>query len=123
MISKELLSLILNTDVGDIKKHAQQHIGIRGSYVEIEYLNLEYNMNQWVTINLDTVVKMCKEWCNKQGYSIRTEMHYTNSNIIYILNYKCAIRSWEEHFKTTFTTELEAVIKATEYVAKEKGLL
>jgi len=124
MIDKELLSLVLEenvqkiyTEINDGKygKSIQFSTGIKGNLGGI-YADSH--------INLDTLGRLCKEWCRDNHYIV----------VSALINNECGARAKvkysfigdafldieSEYFYAN--TESEAIIKATEWVAKEKGL-
>lgn len=110
MISKELLSLIL--DRKDIKEVDSEFIPFDN---EIAVVMQDEEILHY---NLDTLGRLCKEWCHKHGYYISSMITkggkgFAESDIFFCHQ----IDSFEEDI------ELEAIIKATKWVAKEKGLL
>lgn len=116
IIDKELLSLVLNTDVGEIKPDIYQHIGVYGSFQELEYLNVELEMNEWFTVNLDTLGRLCKEWCLNKGYHL----------VEYVNGVEITERAGCKKIKTIQNAKdfsVETVIKSTEWVANKEGML
>ena len=109
LISKELLSLILDSDINSI-----QYIRHDEKYIEKNCIQFQH-YGETESLNKDTLGRLCKEWCNDNKYAIRTEMHYKNSNKIAIMKFYDTGK-WVEPFNTAFETELEAIIKATEWV-------
>jgi len=109
MISEELLSLVLGEKIQHVICHRKDnHIVTSGNN---EKLNL---------INLDTLGRLYKEWCGKQGYVLFSDCYGTLDIYLhgatYPIDKKITSKLWD-------ITELKAIIKATEWVAKEKGLL
>jgi len=108
LISKELLSLVLDKEVRD--KYLE---------VKIEDNSLKYSVKIGFVkyINLDTLGRLCKEWIIEQGYDyeISTDKNSTNIELFKDL--------MSETIFLSYTTELKAIVVATEWVAKEKGLL
>jgi len=110
IISKELLSLVLGKNITEIK------------YVELtNSIKCEYG-KEWrdfITVNLDTLGRLCKEWCWIKHYNLISGRYLPNDKFF------C---DGETDFKNKCITiyadtELEATILATEWIAKEKGLL
>jgi len=113
MITKELLSLVMpNFEVINIY--------IRKNIL-CDYLWVETTTGYY-ELPLSELGRLCKEWCLKQG-----EESYIFSKSINkaFIGYQCYvyIRGLGEAETTSKNTELEAIIKATEFVDKEKGLL
>jgi len=114
MISKELLSLVLGYEIADVKDVIDNTL----------YFN---NVNHGDYINLDTLGRLCKEFIYLQPlyddktYQVATLLRSDGM-------YRCVIGSVlgrDLQNRTSFDgeTELEAIIKATEWIAYEKGLL
>jgi len=105
VISKELLSLILGVEVGNYAMH--------GNY--IKYENTANKLGDINNLNLDTLGRLCKEWCLTQRYQILSELQMYGAY---------AQVNSEDYILDPITfkadTELEAIIKATEFVAREK---
>jgi len=113
MITKELLSLILGIPQGaitELKPYTENDI----VYTTYTLPTIKYKI-----LNLDTLSRKCKEWCLEQGYNtylmIGTQRHILELFSIEDMD-ECVYQEWD-------TTELKAIIKATEWVAKEKGLI
>jgi len=109
-ISKELLSLIMGCKV--------KHI----TYAQDNELGYAIKGNPFCRLNLDTLGRLCKEWCNTKGYSLSSgkfEEYFcgaakTNGSDCEFCDEPLYLKF--HHSKS----ELEAIIKATEFVAKEK---
>ena len=113
LISKELLSLVLGIEV--------LHCCIECNHVVYEwnkpFPNKSYHHGD--ELNLDTLGRLCKEWCLKQRYSCKTwqRLGKTKKFVLQLHSHdECA-------YDTLGDTELEAIIKATEFIAKEKELI
>ena len=121
MINKELLSLVLGDD--------EEVLFINKDLID-NYLQFKSWSGKRKQINLDTLGRLCKEWCFKYSYQLLPlGMWYHNDK-----QEHCCL---QKHFSIPISeavgvadvdrfygkTELEAIIKATEWVAKEKGLL
>ena len=125
MIDKNLLSLVLNEEVIHI--------------FDIDNNEFKYNINPndcTRTINLDTLGRLCKEWCRKEsGVEIFVFMLEPKEKCFNIQGLKYdnfevrVLREKERHLGEylfswwNMKSELEAIIQATEWVAKEKGLI
>jgi len=108
MISKELLSLVLSKEVKEINA-----INKDEKFEDILWYN-DYSDG----LNLDTLGRLCKEWCLKQDYEINSRFQHPMIAInLYMYGYEVKANSFIEK------TELEAIMKATEWVAKERDLL
>lgn len=108
----ELLSLVLEYPVIEISDCVEDN--------ELTY-KLEEGIKyfQWQSINLDTLGRLHKEWCIKNNYILKS----------FISSEKgfCIIETLIGEDKIIDVkiedTELEAIIKATKWIANEKGLL
>ena len=107
IISKELLGLVLGEDF--------EILSITEHFVRIRHLEA-YTSVKWCGYK---VAQECKEWLLKYEYTLAINHHLDCTAVTIIDNGK-GIYSTPP---MTAYTELEAVIKATEWVAKEKGLL
>jgi len=111
MITKETLGLVLGKEVTQIM----------GTHLDGQ-LYYEFESNKY-PLNLDTLGRLCKEWCFKQGYSqyikIRKDlMNLYEEDHFFVVQF--GIGSDKNAIQFTGKTELEAIIKATQWVAKEK---
>ena len=107
LISKELLSLVLDkkiTAIGDSKRNLL-------SYSD-QLKNPSINLNN--IENLDTLGRLFKEWISNQKISVASGKDK---------EYFCMYRNLNHDETINAESELEAIIKATEQIAKEKGLL
>ena len=112
LISKELLSLVLDEEVLALDSKISNNMISR---------RIQYSFySQWENINLDTLGKKCKEWCSTKGV-------YLLSGKTQFDRYKCFNDDFSIYngkpIVTSHKSETEAIIKATEYVAKKEGLL
>jgi len=71
-------------------------------------------------INIDTLTRLMKEWCFDKGYSLETRFNYPLQQVSMTNNGGLARYSSPA---MSILTELEAVLKATHWLAKEKGLI
>ena len=111
IISKELLSLVLGIEITRIDYK------IKGN--ELEVLQKFYSHSDWVAINLDTLGRLYKEWCWEQGYYIALKRR----NVDCYKAYPCVINRDASSVEFVGITELEAIIKATEWVAKDNDMI
>jgi hypothetical protein len=116
VISEKLLSLVLGKDVKAIDTE-ETDFRVKRNEIEILYHDSE-DVAHEAPLNLDTLTRLCKEWCIKEGY-------FTN---VTLGSQRCVIEVIPIHevdmvFNEWDNSEQEAVIKATEWVAKEKGLI
>ena len=104
MISKELLSLVLGEEILTVFEQESKYY---------KFLHIETH-GEYINLSLDTLGRLCKEWCRDNEF-ILTSATYRTFGICYINNNN------DGKFKGKI--ELEAIIKATEWVAKKLGLL
>jgi len=111
-ISKELLSLILKYDV--------QKFTIRDNNIIPFQRNKLFKdaPNVRSPINLDSLGRLCKEWCFEQDYLLSSSKYDIDDWVCYV-DYDCE----DTNKAYRGMTETEAIIKATEFAAKEQGLL
>ena len=112
LIKKELLSLVLDKKIQDI-------IIVYEDSIKYE---INSNKNKWgseaIDLNLDTLGRLCKEWAWKNYFiTIRSGIaenggwaNLANDNSVSFVSMDIPL------------TELEAIIKATKWVANEKEL-
>ncbi len=114
MIPKELLSLILNDDITWISNDISDN---NLTYEE------NYNDVQNRHINLDTLGRLCKEWCHEHNYNAFSCPKMVKASAGCQLYYRWNDGSIsDEDLFFEADTELEAIIKAVEYILKdEKG--
>ena len=117
LISKELLSLILDSDINSI-----QYIRHDERYIEKNCIQFQH-YGETESLNKDTLGRLCKEWCMKNGYIL--DIRYLSE----FSKYRCIIQYEKNGLEFPVidcipleNLELEAIIKATEWVAKEKGI-
>lgn len=114
LISKELLGLVLDEGLIVQEVYQPQNIEtIAFKYTELGFKYENTNMFNSCGINLDTLTRLCKEWLISKNYTIALFSAISKKQWLIAIN--------EHQFFAD--TELEAVIKATEWVAKEKGLI
>ena len=73
--------------------------------------------NNEKTINLDTLTRLCKEWCYKQDYVIKSFIDHSGDCFAYISS---GIKGMQYKDGFCSDTELEAVLKATQWVRDNK---
>ena len=118
-ISKELLSLVLDKNidsVGNVKDNQDELFceNILEFYPSQEGNPYILPNGKLTTINLDTLGRLCKEWCWKQDYVIKT-VHYGEKVTVGFAS--------TSDFGTHYKNEVQGVIEYTNKVAKIKGLL
>lgn len=111
MISKKLLSLVLNKEITNyVIEGNELWYTIPGVFIQI--------------INLDTLGRLFKEWCETQDYNAFSYPKIVKSNVGCRLYYKGNDANYtDEDLFFMGDTELKAIIKAAEFVANEKGLI
>lgn len=123
MISKELLSLVLDEDFGIIEKLNDVKIVIfvdedqnklyiktdNSKYVQKE----EIEQTEYKEINLDTLCRLCKEWMVKDNNDIINTFNSSSVN-----GWVCTSSAYNKRFVEE--TELKAVIKMCEYIVNDK---
>ena len=115
MISTELLSLVLGEEIIQLdSKISNNMISRRVGY---------YSYSQWENLNLDTLGRLCKEWCLVGDYEISSKITRRRSGAIKAISSVSKVGEKGDKKPYTSNNELKAIIKATEWVAKEKGLL
>lgn len=127
IINIELLSLVLDEEVNSFEleeSHCRdsEELYIKAKGNECGYGETEYSFQ----VNLDTLGRLCKEWCLTKEWMICSNINgkdYSGEGIGF-----ASLQDFEYEYdcdKLQFSanTELEAIIKATKWVAKEKGLL
>jgi len=116
LISKELLSLVIGEKISYIE--LKPKIGkVQRLFISHKEENYEYEER----LNLDTLGRLMKEWCHIKGFLVK--IHYPLNRVdiaVSVAQDNSTIFGEKEFIENT---ELEAIIKATEWVAKEKGLL
>ena len=110
-LTPELLGLVLDDvlvgAITEMKPYAENDI----VYTTYELPTIKYKI-----LNIDTLTRLIKEWCWKHKYYLESgsmEMGY------------CSVYEHidTQRFLSKSKTEFEAVLKATHWVAKEKGLI
>ena len=112
-ITNELLGLVLNKEVFNIvpDKHEENIVAYLLS-------------DGWAFTNSDTVTRLMKEWCYDQGYAIETRYNYPmQAVVIYPNGSDNEIKNGIYDGFGIGETEVEVVAKATDWVAKHKGLI
>ena len=108
-ITKELLSLVLDEEIGD------------GFYVDTQSNIVKYGLfsvsgctSLTEEINLDTLARLCKEWCNKNHYSVLSGWQMTHWGGAY----EVVVKQGNIVFfsQSTHDTELKAIISAMQWV-------
>ena len=109
-LTPELLSLVLDREIDSVK------------IVELFPNQIVYEVYEHATLlNIDTLTRLMKEWCYESKYSVMTYMNVNRTwsanirNYIYCEDWNCV--------ENDSNTEFEAVLKATAWTAKERGLV
>jgi len=120
MITKELLSLVANEEVKEI----QERIYNNKLYYKTPCVGNKFD-EKILYISLDTLGRRMKEWCRNRHYIVVSALIDNEcgarAKIKYSFKGDAFLDVETEYFYAN--TEAEAIIKATEWVAKEKGLL
>ena len=110
-ISKELLSEVLKLEV---VKHSL--FNKSNNSFNITYMQSEDSLkSSWMPINIYEFAFKCKEWAFKNKYKIQSQINASNKGHSHITkkNDDCWAKGFFEN------TEIEAIIKACEYILKE----
>ncbi len=110
MISKELLSLVLGFPFASI-----QDTRIGNSM--LEYTTYQLPTHKYKSINLDTLGRLCKEWCLLNGFQIESAININGGYAVVLYANSCAVIAYSI---LTVSTELEAIILATAWVTEQK---
>ncbi len=104
MISNKLISEVLEKNIGDAVKEDNN----------ICYYNWSNNGSP-DCINIDTLVRLCKEWAKTEGYLI-------SSNVLETEIYPTDENGWILKLEHSIVeeTEAEAVIEACEWILEKK---
>lgn len=118
-LTPELLSLILSgSEIREIKVCAINEIVKDEILPNTTFLNFDFEDDEFIdegSVNIDTLTRLMKEcvWNNDYWQSVSTVKNIDGT-------WKAYGTSLNLHYAKT---EFEAVLKATHWVAKEKGLL
>ena len=103
-LTKELLSDVFGKVVKSFKIY-EKHNGI------------EYLTENGISVqNLDTLTRLCKEWIQEKKYQIKI----TISDGAYFIEIGKAYYNFNDKYFGNYTTELEAVLKAVQWVRDNK---
>ncbi len=127
MISKELLSLVLDEDLQVLAELNNASLIIEtdkdNNKLEV-YLKFSFDETEdslLKEINLDTLTRLCKEWCYSENYILESRIHLQQKSKGVCNVYWMSMDNDKDVFVEN--TELEAVIKATEFIARKENLL
>lgn len=112
-ISKELIEAILG-----INNIFKRHIKDNNLIIRYRYKCAGQITNGTKIINLDTFARLCKEWGLTKGYKIQSQINYKNKGHSRIS--KISENEWAKGFFKD--TEIEAIIKACEWILTQKDL-
>ena len=114
-VSSELLSEVLKLEV---VKHSL--FNKSSNTFNVTYMQSEDSLKaNWMLVNIYEFAFKCKEWALKQGYIMKIENHYSNSIQIQIRK-NISSSKYLEPWKKTFKSEVESIIKACEWILKER---
>lgn len=118
LISKELLSLILYEDIKYLETDINKiKYNIRSDIKENEII---YHLRgSWIILNLDTLTRLMIKKIKEYGYMV-TVYYHDDTVAVSVSNDEG--RRYSSPSMTVYS-EQEAIKKALEWVAKEKGLL
>ena len=107
-ISRELLSEVLKLEV---VKHSL--FNKRGNTFNITYMQSEDSLKaNWMPVNVYEFVFKCKDWALSKGYFI-----YSTNELSFIKTFSLETI---ETFSNGKDTEIECIIKACEWIIKER---
>ncbi len=111
MISKELLSEILNIENERISRTVDKFCFPNTNTIAVQY----YMTDGWQHINIYELAFMCKSWALDKNQSLTSWAFKTDSAF-------CEIGSREDSDYNFFEadTEIEAIFKACEWILKDK---
>ena len=114
MISKELLSLVLDKNVTKVEYCV---VGSRGQSVDYTRLSVSIDIKNTEYINLDTLTRLMKEWCLTKGYEVSSRLDLVTkaTAIVWLKFRECVVENGDN--------EYEVVEKVTQWVAKENNFL
>lgn len=112
VISKELLSEVLDKEVTNIKMHH-----INDEYIYFDYIGKQSRIVNEVSIDIYKLAHKCKEWAYKQGYILMSTIR-TNSSLAICEFSKSGKHDYEDELYNNFRahTEHEAVFLACEWI-------
>lgn len=137
LLGKKLLSLVLGETVITGEYSATTHncgesfnsictaiIETVGNELSYTVLNNGYHEKY---LNLDTLGRLCKEWCWDNDIELKMSRNANGFKAVlehrFNMDFENKLENYNENVCCMVKTELEAIIKATEFVAKEKGLI
>ena len=111
-ISKELLSEVLKLEVVKHSLYNELHRSFNITYMPSE----DSLKSRWMPINTYEFAFKCKEWALQKGYKIQTQINSEDKGHSHIT--KINNDSWAKGFFED--TEIEAIIKACEFILTKK---
>ena len=110
-ISKELLSGVLKLEVVKYSLFNKSNKSFNITYRRPEDSLKTIWRTSWMPINICEFAFKCKEWALKQGYFI-----YSTNELSFIKTFSLETI---ETFSNGKDTEIECILKASEYILKE----
>jgi len=105
ILIKELLSLVIDTKIGNCHIDNNEIVYYEGN---------EDSPKDYIRINLDTLGRLCKEYCYKLGYEVDTNItgwYRISKNTDNIFN---VVKDGEQ------MSELAAIIHSTKWIVNQK---
>ena len=122
MISKELLSEVLNIEIIDYSIDTSQ-VRINQLWHEDTPLNRELELFNTIygcmhSINIYELAHKCKEWAySKHGYLLNSRRTFKTK---YLLGYCEVVKDCEFYYSEYSNTEVEAIFKACQWILENK---
>ena len=113
-ISTELASAVLGKEVTKCSLLSTARNSINITYFEDEE-DFSTVCKEW---NIYEFAFKCKEWAFKEGYMMKIENHYSNIIVVQIRK-TISNSTYIEPWKKTFRSEIEAIIKACEWILEQ----
>ena len=110
-LSDELASAVLGKEVTKCSLINKTRNSINITYFE-DKEDFNTICREW---NIYEFAFKCKEWALTEGYMMKIENHYSNSIVVQIRK-TISNSSYIEPWKKTFRSEVEAIIKACEWI-------
>lgn len=126
-LTPKLLGLVLNENMVVTEIYQPQNIEVIACrYTEIGYKYEKTNMFNSCSVNKDTLTRLMKEWIISdihKEFLCSVELHQTAEDILISVTMFFDYDKLDNKKQFYAETEFEAVLKATEWIAKEKGLV
>ena len=112
MISKELLSKVLEENISEVYK-----MGSNPNFKQNTLLFKLYGCGELCNINIYELAHKCKEWAYTQGYIIFSKIRL-NSSYASCYFHNIGKHDYEDNFHNDFRaeTESEAIFKACQWI-------